>query len=113
MLTRLAIFHGRVRDGQDTAMRRYVEDVLAPLWRQFDGAEEVRVMYGVEQDDGGPEIPLILAITYLDRAAMSRALDSPARYESRDLLPGFFETYLNGSLHHYLMDTDTDTDSGS
>ena len=113
MLTRLAIFHGRVRDGQDTAMRRYVEDVLAPLWRQFDGAEEVRVMYGVEQDDGGPEIPLILAITYLDRAAMARALDSPARYESRDLLPDFFETYLNGSLHHYLMDTDTDTDSGS
>jgi len=38
---------------------------------------------------------------------MARALDSPARYESRDLLPGFFETYLDGSLHHYLMDTDT------
>tara|TARA_B100000035_G_scaffold313048_1_gene325862 strand:- start:503 stop:832 length:330 start_codon:yes stop_codon:yes gene_type:complete len=107
MLTRLAIFHGRVRDGKEAAMRRYVEDVLAPLWRQFDGAEDVRVMFGVEQDDGGPEIPLILAITYPDRAAMARALDSPARYESRDLLPGFFETYLDGSLHHYLMDTDT------
>ena len=88
-------------------MRRYVEDVLAPLWRQFDGAEDVRVMFGVEQDDGGPEIPLILAITYPDRAAMARALDSPARYESRNLLPGFFETYLDGSLNHYLMDTDT------
>ena len=88
-------------------MRRYVEDVLAPLWRQFDGAEDVRVMFGVEQDDGGPEIPLILAINYPDRAAMARALDSQARYESRDLLPGFFETYLDGSLHHYLMDTDT------
>ena len=107
MLTRLAIFHGRVRDGKDDAMRRYVEDVLAPLWRQFDGAEDVRVMFGVEQDDGGPEIPLILAINYPDRAAMARALDSPARHESRDLLPGFFETYLDGSLHHYLMDTDT------
>ena len=64
-------------------------------------------MFGVEQDDGGPEIPLILAINYPDRAAMARALDSPARHESRDLLPGFFETYLDGSLHHYLMDTDT------
>ena len=106
MLTRLAIFHGRVRDGQDAAMRRYVEEVLAPLWRQFDGAEDVRVMYGVEQDDGGPEIPLILAITYPDRVAMARALDSPARYESRNLLPAFFETYLDGHLYHYVMDTD-------
>ena len=93
MLIRLAIFHGCVRDGKDAAMRRYVEDVLAPLWRRFDGAEEVRVMFRVEQDDGGPEIPLILAITYPDRAAMAPALDSPARYESRDLLPDFFETY--------------------
>jgi len=106
MLTRLAIFQGRVREGQKAAMRAYVEEVLAPLWRQFDGAEDVRVMYAVEQDDGGPDIPLILAITYPDRVAMARALDSPARYESRDLLPAFFATYLDGSLHHYLMDTD-------
>ena len=89
MLTRLAIFQGQVREGQAAAMRTYVEEVLAPLWRQFDGAEDVRIMFAVEQDDGGPEIPLILAITYPDRAAMARALDSPARYESRDLLPAF------------------------
>lgn len=78
MLTRLAIFQGQVREGQAAAMRTYVEEVLAPLWRQFDGAEDVRIMFAVEQDDGGPEIPLILAITYPDRAAMARALDSPA-----------------------------------
>ena len=106
MLTRLAIFQGQVREGQAAAMRTYVEEVLAPLWRQFDGAEDVRIMFAVEQDDGGPEIPLILAITYPDKAAMARALDSLARYESRDLLPAFFATYLDGSLHHYLMDTD-------
>ena len=106
MLTRLAIFQGRVREGQEAAMRAYVEDVLAPLWRQVDGSEDVRVMFAGEQDDGGPDIPLILAITYPDRAAMARALDSPARYESRGLLPAFFATYLDGSLHHYLMDTD-------
>ena len=80
MLTRLAIFQGSSREGQDAAMRAYVEEVLAPLWRQFDGAEDVRVMFAVEQDDGGPDIPLILAITYPDRAAMARALDSSARH---------------------------------
>ena len=30
-------------------MGAYVNDVLAPLWRQFDGAHTVRVMFGLEQ----------------------------------------------------------------
>ena len=46
MLTRLAIFQGQVREGQAAAMRTYVEEVLAPLWRQFDGAEDVRGRHG-------------------------------------------------------------------
>ena len=54
MLTRYAIFEGRVRPGMDSEMRDYVNNVLAPLWRQFDGAHTVRVMFGVEQDPDGP-----------------------------------------------------------
>jgi hypothetical protein len=107
MLTRYAIFEGRVRPGMDSEMRGYVNDVLAPLWRQFDGAHTVRVMFGVEQDPDGPSLPLVLAITYLDAAAMSRGLASPARYESRDLLPEFFAKYIDGKLLHYVMETDT------
>lgn len=86
-------------------MRTYVEASLAPLWRQFAEAKEVQVLYGVEQDATGPEIPLILAITYANKAGMTAALDSPARYESRDLLPAFYNTYFEEvTLHHYLME---------
>ena len=90
MLTRYALFEGRVRPGMDSEMRAYVNDVLAPLWRQFDGAHTVRVMFGVEQDPDGPSYPLILAITYRHAAAIACGLASPARYESCDLLPNLF-----------------------
>src|SRR5690606_40840604 len=56
---------------------------LVPLWKQFAGAQEVRVMFGEERDEGAPEFPLILAISYPDRTAMERALASPARAQSR------------------------------
>ena len=106
MITRYAIFIGNVREGQQEGFRDFVETRLAPLWRQFDGASEVRVEYGRDQDPNGPEIPLMLAITYADDDAMARALDSPARYESRDLLPELYEKYLDAKLFHYVMRTD-------
>ena len=105
MITRMAIFHGTVKTGQETAMRAYVDAQLRPLWRQFAGAEEVRVYYGQHQDPDGPAIPLILAITYADEKAMERGLASPARYESRDLLPDFYERYFDSvRLFHYVLD---------
>ncbi len=88
-------------------MRAYVEAELAPLWRQFSGASEVRVMFSVEPDPTGPPVPVVLAIDYADRAAMEQALASPARYDSRDLLPGFYERFFDDvTLFHYLMETD-------
>ena len=90
----------------DSEMRAYVNDVLAPLWRQFYGAHTVRVVFGVEQDPDGPSYPLIRAITYPDTAAMARGLASLALYESRDLLPNFFAEFIDGKLLHYAMETD-------
>ena len=37
---------------------------------------------------------------------MARGLASPARYESRELLPEFFAKYIDGKLLHYVMKTD-------
>ena len=110
MITRYAIFHGTVKPGQETAFRAYVDERLTPLWRKFEGAAQVRVMFREDHDPNGPSIPLILAIDYRDRDAMARALDSPARYESRDLLPALYENYLDGVLHHYVMEIEVYTD---
>lgn len=86
-------------------MRAFVDERLAPLWREFAGAEQVEVLFGVENDPAGPVIPLVLAITYADHDAMARALDSPARYESRDLLPDFYERFFdNVDLWHYVFE---------
>lgn len=107
VLTRCAAFVGTVRPGLEAEMRSHVEQVLAPLWRRFEGASEVRVMYSVEADAAGPAVPLVLAIDYADEAAMEQALASPARYESRDLLPEFYERFFSDvTLLHYLMETD-------
>ena len=40
---------------------------------------------------------------------MARGLASPARYESRYLLPNFFAEYIYGKLLHYVMKTDNIT----
>lgn len=103
MLTRLAIFEGRVKPGKEAAMRAYVEAELAPLWRQFQPSHEVRVLYAAEAG----EIPLVLAVTYADRAAMEAALDTPARYQSRDMLPAFYVRFFEEvTLKHQLFEAD-------
>lgn len=83
MLTKYAFFAGSIKTGQEAAMREFVEQELLPLWRQFQPSEEVRVLYGVEQEPKGPAIPLVLAVTYRDRAAMAKAMESEARYKAR------------------------------
>ena len=60
MLTRYAIFEGRVRPGMDNQMRDYVVDLWAPLWRQFDGAHTVWLMLSVEQDPNSSGVPPVL-----------------------------------------------------
>ena len=67
MITRYALFEGSVKPGMRDAFRAAVSERLVPLWKQFPGAQEVRVMFGEERDEGAPEFPLILAISYPDR----------------------------------------------
>lgn len=105
MITRYAIFGGQVKSGQEQAMRDWVTANLTPLWRQFARAEEVRVLFGIEQDADGPVIPLILAITYADHAAMQAGISSPARHAARDLLPELYDRFYDRvELWHYVMD---------
>lgn len=86
-------------------MRAWVTQHLTPLWRQFACAQEVRVLFGVEQDAIGPTIPLILAITYADRAAMGKGVSSPARSAAKDLLPALYDQFYDDvQLWHYVMD---------
>ena len=105
MITRYAVFNGTLKPGCDSDMRDFVTEKLTPLWRKFARAEDVQVLFGVENDPAGPTIPLVLAITYEDHEAMAEALESPARYQSRDLLPELYERFFEDvRLWHYVFD---------
>jgi hypothetical protein len=102
MITRYALFEGSVKSGAVENFRKAVIDRLVPLWKQFPGAKEVRVMFGEERDEGAPEFPLILAISYPDRAAMEKALESPFRAQSREVTGEIVEEYFTGRIHHHV-----------
>jgi hypothetical protein len=104
MITRFALFEGSIKPGQTAAFRAAVTSRLVPLWRQFPGNSAVRVMFGQERDEGAPEFPLILAITYPDRAAMDGALSSPFRSQSRDVTGQIVAEYFDGRIHHHVTE---------
>jgi len=105
VLTKYAFFAGTLKPGQEKTLRAFVDAELKPLWRQFQPSEEVRVLYGVEQDANGPTIPLVLAVTYRDEAAMAEAMKSDARHKARDILPLLYERFFEEvNLWHYVFD---------
>jgi quinol monooxygenase YgiN len=104
MITRFALFEGQVKPGQTEAFRAAVLDRLVPLWRQFPGNTDVRVMFSDDRDEGAPEFPLILAISYPDKAAMDAALDAPARYKSKEVTGEIVAEHFEGRIHHHVTE---------
>ena len=51
-----------------------------------------------------PEFPLILAISYPDEAAMTAALDSPFRFQSKDVTGQIVDEYFEGRIHHHVTE---------
>ena len=83
MFIRCAFFEGRVKAGQEEAFARYVKERLVPLWTQFPGAEEVRVLRQHDSDTDSPHYAMVLAIRYPSLAAIDEALRSDVRSQSR------------------------------
>ena len=104
MITRFALFEGTVAETDLAAFRNAVLKRLVPLWTQFPGNTDVRVMFGEECDPGAPEFPLILAISYPDRATMKTALNSPARHRSKDITGEITAKYFKGHIHHHVTE---------
>lgn len=102
MITRFALFEGSIKDGQTAAFRTAVMDRLVPLWTQFTGNTDVRVMFSDARDPGAPEYPLILAITYPDLDTMDAALESPARYQSKEVTGQIVAEFFDGRIHHHV-----------
>lgn len=102
MITRYALFEGKIRDGQDDAFRDAVNSELLPLWKQFPGASAVRLSFSESRDEGAPEFPLILAVSYPTKEAMHGALASPVRSESRKVTESVVARFFEGRIHHHV-----------
>lgn len=106
MISRFAMFEGTIRDNKTAAFRSAVIDRLVPLWRQFPGNIDVRVMFTDDRDEGAPEFPLILAITYPDLATMEAALEAPARHQSKEVTGEIVAEFFEGRIHHHVTQLD-------
>ncbi len=104
MITRFALFEGTIKAGKTTAFRKAVTDRLVPLWTQFPGNTDVRVMFGQERDAGAPEFPLILAISYPSQKVMAHALTSDARNRSKDMTGLIVAEFFDGRIHHHVTE---------
>lgn len=102
MITRFALFEGQVKPGKTDLFRQAVTNRLVPLWKQFPGNLDVRVMFSEDRDEGAPEFPLILAITYPDLDAMNGALSSGVRNQSRDVTGEIVAEFFDGRIHHHV-----------
>jgi antibiotic biosynthesis monooxygenase (ABM) superfamily enzyme len=102
MIIRYALFEGEIHPGKEAEFRAFVKERLVPLWTQFPGAQEVRVLDGLERDAGAPVYAMALAIRYPDTDAVNAALKSDVRFQSRDVT-GELLTMFTGKVHHHVF----------
>ena len=104
MITRFALFEGHIHAGQTEAFRAAILREVLPHWQSFPDVLAVRVCFENERDEGAPEMPLILAISYPNRAAVDTALASPQRAAAKAATDAILEKYFVGRVHHHITD---------
>lgn len=102
MITRFALFEGRIHDGQADAFRQAVLAEVLPRWKAFPGALAVRVGFAESRDDGAPEYPMILAISFPDLDTVQAALASPERNAAKAATDAVLARFFTGRIHHHV-----------
>jgi hypothetical protein len=102
VITRFALFDGSVAPSNIEAFQQAILEEVLPHWKSFPGILSVRVCFATERDEGAPELPLVLAITYPDRAAVDVALASPQRALAKAATEAVLERFFKGHIHHHI-----------
>lgn len=101
MLTRYVFFEGQMIGDADE-FRATILRELMPLWQGMPNNTGVRVSFAEERDEGAPEIAMVLAVDYPDRAALDASLASDHRYKSRDHSAVVLGQCFSGRVHHHV-----------
>ena len=103
MITRSAIFEGRVKPGCEDAFFDAIRERLAPLWRQFPNASNVRLLRTARSDDEALPIAMIQQIDYPSFDAMEQAITSPIRAQARTVTLELMEMF-EGRFYHVVSE---------
>ena len=104
MITRYAFFEGRITAGETANFRAAVLTEILPHWKSFPSVLSVKVCFENERDEGAPEMPLILAITYPTRASVDVALASPQRAKAVAATESVVSRFFHGRIHHHVTE---------
>lgn len=105
MITRTAIFEGRIKDGCEDRFFTEIEERLAPLWRKFPHATNVRLLRVSARDHDALPIVMIQQIDYPSWKAMNDAVASPIRAKARELTLEILEMF-DGRFYHVMSEGD-------
>ncbi|MBO9581350.1 MAG: hypothetical protein J7498_10710 [Sphingobium sp.] len=103
MITRTAIFEGRFSGDNEARFFAGVEERLAPLWRQFPNALDVRWFRMDSADADARPIVMIQQIDYPSHEALAQAVASPIRDQSRAVTLELMEL-LDGGFYHFISE---------
>jgi len=106
VITRIAIFEGRVRPGCEERFFTAVEERLLPLWRQFPQALAVRYYRIHALDPDARPIAMVQQIDYPSRAALEEAVRSPIRERARAVTLELMEMF-DGRFYHLMSGEDS------
>jgi hypothetical protein len=103
MITRTAIFEGRIKTGHEERFFAEIKERLAPLWRRFPNASNVRFLRVVAADDDAPPVAMIQQIDYPSMAALEAAIASPVRAEARAITEELMQMF-EGRFYHIVSE---------
>lgn len=103
MITRTAIFEGRFAPGDEARFFAGVEERLAPIWRDFPHALDIRWFRMDLADADARPIVMIQQIDYPSHEALAAAISSPVRDRARAITLELM-TLLDGSFYHFISE---------
>lgn len=112
MITRTAIYEGRVRPGHEDAFFKDVEDRLDPIWREFPNVTAVRVQRVRQSDPDAPPIAMIMEMDFPSLDAMHESLSSPIRETSHALTLEVLRDF-DGRFYHLVTEPSVFTAAGA
>ena len=103
MITRTAIFEGRIKSGFEQRFKQEVHEHLAPIWRCFPPCSQRAAADRAGRRWPKPPIVMMQQIDHPSQAALAEPLASPVRAEARAMTLELMQMF-DGRLYHVVSE---------